>query len=297
MLRIRFHGRGGHGVKTASRIVGSAAYRAGFFAQDSPIYGAERRGAPIAAFTRISEDPILERGIIEAPDLIVVADETLLSDPLAGVLAGEETASAIFVNTDSAQRITQSAGISLSLFTYDVTARTAQEFGRASAMSAGLAGAAARLSGLIDEDYLLAAVREELDALGFSPELIEKNAAVAGDVYAALPEVELEQHEAVVAGEVIRMQYDDPVHGAPEILNTGNAILKKTGNWCVEEPIIDLETCTRCGLCVVLCPDGAIALDKDAFPVIDYDHCKGCMICREICPPKAISVGKEVRAS
>ena len=296
MLRIRFHGRGGHGVKTASRIVGSAAYRAGFFAQDSPIYGAERRGAPIAAFTRISEDPILERGIIEAPDLIVVADETLLADPLAGVLAGQEAASALFVNTDSVERVGQSADISPELITYDVTSRTVQEFGRASAMSAGLAGAASRLSGLIDEAHLVAAVREELDALGFSPELIEKNAAVASDVYAALPEAELKQRKAVVTGEVVRIQYDDPVHGAPEILNTGNAVLKKTGNWRVEQPIIDLETCTRCGLCVVLCPDGAIALDKEAYPFIDYDHCKGCMICREICPPNAISARKEVKA-
>src|SRR5436309_8292611 len=50
MRRIRFHGRGGQGMKTASRILGSAAFHAGFIVQDSPVYGAERRGAPMAAF-------------------------------------------------------------------------------------------------------------------------------------------------------------------------------------------------------------------------------------------------------
>lgn len=51
MLRIRFHGRGGQGMKTASRIVGTAAFSEGRDAQDAPVYGAERRGAPMVAFT------------------------------------------------------------------------------------------------------------------------------------------------------------------------------------------------------------------------------------------------------
>ena len=77
MIRIRFHGRGGHGTKTASRIVGTAAFLGGYQAQDSPFYGAERRGAAVVAYTRIDQDPILERGLIEQPDFIILADETL----------------------------------------------------------------------------------------------------------------------------------------------------------------------------------------------------------------------------
>ena len=88
MLRIRFHGRGGQGMKTASRIVSTAAFREGLYAQDSPMYGAERRGAPVAAFTRIADTPILERGAIAAADLIVIADETLLDAPQAHPLQG-----------------------------------------------------------------------------------------------------------------------------------------------------------------------------------------------------------------
>ncbi len=81
MLRIRFHGRGGQGMKTASRIVGTAAFHEGHYAQDAPLYGAERRGAPMAAFTRIDQQPILERGLIASPDIVVVAGEMLLIYP------------------------------------------------------------------------------------------------------------------------------------------------------------------------------------------------------------------------
>ena len=75
MLRIRFHGRGGQGMKTASRILGSAAFHAGYVVQDSPVYGAERRGAPMTAYTRMATAPIWECGEIARPDLVVVADD------------------------------------------------------------------------------------------------------------------------------------------------------------------------------------------------------------------------------
>jgi pyruvate ferredoxin oxidoreductase gamma subunit len=101
MLRIRFHGRGGQGMKTASRIVGTAAFHEGYYAQDAPIYGAERGGAPMAAFTRIDDQPIVERGLIAAPDLIVVADQTLLADTHAQPLQGLTANGAVLLNSAS----------------------------------------------------------------------------------------------------------------------------------------------------------------------------------------------------
>ncbi len=52
MYRIRIHGRGGQGIKMASRVLGTALFRSGFTVQDAPIYGAERRGAPIFSYVR-----------------------------------------------------------------------------------------------------------------------------------------------------------------------------------------------------------------------------------------------------
>ena len=57
MYRIRFHGRGGQGMKTASRILGSAFFAEGYEVQDAPRYGAERRGAPIFAYVRAARAP------------------------------------------------------------------------------------------------------------------------------------------------------------------------------------------------------------------------------------------------
>ena len=99
VLRVRFHGRGGQGMKTAGRILGTAAFRAGFVVQDAPVYGAERRGAPMAAFVRIAREPILERGAILDPDLVLIADETLLDDPAALPLGGAGAGTTIVVNS------------------------------------------------------------------------------------------------------------------------------------------------------------------------------------------------------
>ena len=75
-------------MKTASRILGSALFQQGYEVQDAPRYGAERRGAPIFAYVRADKKPINERGIIHRPDLVIVADDTLVAIPAAGVLAG-----------------------------------------------------------------------------------------------------------------------------------------------------------------------------------------------------------------
>src|SRR3990167_4800718 len=122
MRAVRFHGRGGQGAKTASRILGTAAFIEGFVAQDSPIYGAERRGAPVAAFTRIDTGPIKQRGVIVHPDLVVIADASLVEDPAARVLDGIEERTAVFVNSPlSAEQFQAQTSLPGRLATLDLT--------------------------------------------------------------------------------------------------------------------------------------------------------------------------------
>jgi 2-oxoacid:acceptor oxidoreductase delta subunit (pyruvate/2-ketoisovalerate family) len=127
-------------------------------------------------------------------------------------------------------------------------------------------------------------------------DVIEKNQAVATEVFASLVPAAFRPDGAPVREEVALIGYDDPLIGTPSILDAGNAVLQHTGAWRVDRPVIDRDLCTRCGLCIVRCPDGAIALDEHGYPVIDYDHCKGCMICRHECPVLAIVDEKETRA-
>ena len=74
---MRFHGRGGMGVKMSAHLLGLTAFYSGYQTQDFALYGAERRGAPVTSFTRYDKKTIRERGYIAEPDAIIILDETL----------------------------------------------------------------------------------------------------------------------------------------------------------------------------------------------------------------------------
>jgi pyruvate ferredoxin oxidoreductase gamma subunit len=79
LIEIRWHGRGGQGVWTASNIVATAAAYGGKYAQSFPAFGPERSGAPVLSFTRISDEPIEVHSMVYNPDILVILDYTLLS--------------------------------------------------------------------------------------------------------------------------------------------------------------------------------------------------------------------------
>ncbi|MFN7953750.1 MAG: 2-oxoacid:acceptor oxidoreductase family protein [bacterium] len=303
---MRFHGRGGHGVKTSSRILGTAAFHAGFQVQDFPIYGAERRGAPVVAFTRFDTAPILERGPIAHPDLVLVADETLVGEPSAGVLTGAAEARALFVNAApesdhlAAGAPARDPARVRRALALDLTSLAMAVLGRAASLSAGLAAAAARLSGVVELAAVERAIRAELIELGVRNPEIDANVTLARRVFAELPAIEAATDGGATAPPppepLVRIAYEGPIRGAPSILAAGNAVARHTGSWRVERPEIDRERCNACGLCFVRCPDGAVALDDEGYPVVDYDHCKGCLVCAQICPLDAVARRREVRA-
>jgi len=78
LLEIRWHGRGGLGAVTSAELVARAVISEGRYAQSFPSFGPERRGAPVIAFLRISDEFIRTRTPIEEPDVVVVLDPGLL---------------------------------------------------------------------------------------------------------------------------------------------------------------------------------------------------------------------------
>jgi len=78
MIEISIHGRGGQGAVTAARLLAEAAFLEGKHCQAFPTFGAERRGAPVAAFARLSDKPIRSRGLVYNPDHVLVLDLSLL---------------------------------------------------------------------------------------------------------------------------------------------------------------------------------------------------------------------------
>ena len=97
LVEIRWHGRGGQGAKTASLLLADAAFNTGKYIQGFPEYGPERMGAPITAYNRISNSPIVIHSNIYEPDFVVVVDDTLLES--VDVTAGLKETGAIVINT------------------------------------------------------------------------------------------------------------------------------------------------------------------------------------------------------
>jgi 2-oxoacid:acceptor oxidoreductase gamma subunit (pyruvate/2-ketoisovalerate family) len=77
LKEIRIHGRGGQGAVTAAQLLAHAAFIEGKWVQAFPFFGAERRGAPVKAFTRLSDEPILLHSQVYNPDHVVVLDPLL----------------------------------------------------------------------------------------------------------------------------------------------------------------------------------------------------------------------------
>jgi 2-oxoacid:acceptor oxidoreductase gamma subunit (pyruvate/2-ketoisovalerate family) len=99
MREIRFHGRGGQGTVIASHLLAVALFREGKQVQAFPAFGVERRGAPVTAFLRLSDEPILLRCEIREPDDLVVLDPTLIT--ATDLTAGLKPGGGILINSAS----------------------------------------------------------------------------------------------------------------------------------------------------------------------------------------------------
>jgi 2-oxoacid:acceptor oxidoreductase gamma subunit (pyruvate/2-ketoisovalerate family) len=90
MEEVRFHGRGGQGTVVAAVLMAKAFFRAGLWVQTFPLFGVERRGAPVEAYLRLDREKILIRCNIYTPDHVVVQDPKLLNtvDITAGLKPG-----------------------------------------------------------------------------------------------------------------------------------------------------------------------------------------------------------------
>lgn len=295
MVAVRFHGRGGQGAKTASRILGTAAFLSGYVAQDSPIYGAERRGAPVAAFTRFGREPIRERGAITHPDVVVVADASLLEDPGARVLEGARAQTVLFVNSSlSPDALRAHLSLPEQVMTRDVTGIALQQLGQREAISALLGAVAACLVGL-EWEPVRQAITRELEDLAVAPPVIEKNLTVAKQCYDSVEPTSLHKGggQVISAAALHNPIYEPPTKGTARISAAGNSVLRETGGWRTFRPVLVADKCNGCWLCFVYCPDGVIAMNQDDRPVVDYAHCKGCQICVHECPTHALVAERE----
>jgi len=159
LYEIRWHGRGGQGAVTSSKILADAGFRSGFVGvTGAPSFGAERRGAPVTASTRLSSAPIRVFSQVTSPDVVVVLDDSLLD--VANATAGIGPGGTLVVNTT---RPASELGVSgdVRVVTSDVTgAAQAVDLivGGQPMVSTAILGAVARATGLITMESVEAAI-------------------------------------------------------------------------------------------------------------------------------------------
>ncbi|HEY5548253.1 MAG TPA: 2-oxoacid:acceptor oxidoreductase family protein [Coriobacteriia bacterium] len=180
LTEIRWHARAGQGAVTAAKLVAETALELDRYIQAMPEYGPERMGAPIQAFTRISEDPIEIHNNIEFPDVVVVLDETLL--PIVDVTRGL-TDGIIIVNTCSAPSVVRAAlGLPHgTVATIDATGISLDTLKR-DMPNTPMIGALAKLTGLFTLDQVCAHLAKTFGKK-FSQEVIDANIAAVTRAY------------------------------------------------------------------------------------------------------------------
>ena len=312
MFRIRFHGRGGQGMKTASRILGTAFFMQGYEVQDAPRYGAERRGAPIFAYVRADRSPVNERGIISHPNLVVVSDDTLVGMPAAGVMQGIDQDTVLLINSHESadtwqQRLNTQATILILPAREDAKEKTIDR-AELPYISSSCAAACAALTNVISSEVFASALTEELEHLG--DEIVKQNLEIALTAFDAMsPHAGIVKESGLPSAtdyqkpEWIELPLDSAEISAPATHAGVTSVKVRTGLWRTMRPVINYEKCSGCWwVCSTYCPDGAINVSAEGLPDIDYDHCKGCLICVAQCPPDAIEaipehIAKELEAT
>lgn len=322
MKEIRIHGRGGQGSVTAAELLAIAAFEDGKFSQAFPFFGVERRGAPVTAFTRLSDKKIRLRSQIYEPDYVIVQDATLIS--AVDVTAGLKPEGVVIVNSEKSAGDVGLDG-TIDVRTIDATGIALEIIGRPivnTTLLGAFAGATAEISFESIKKSVLAR---------FPGKIGEANVQAAEKAHSLMSTAE-KKHRGRKSKTRLRMQTS---MASPSATSTSEKILPgvigkpgtsettKTGDWRVFYPEFDMEQCIRCGRCLENCPDAAVTeriltgkqaekAKKQAEELektgkikkaaakkahiryeLNPEYCKGCGICANECPIQGIRMKLE----
>ena len=274
----------------AAQALASSAHAEGGYATAFPFFGAERRGAPVLAFTRIDEKRVYRKTQVYEPDFVVVLDEGLLDT--VNVVEGLKEGGMVLVN--SAKKPEEvDVGIDVKMATVDATS-VALEVLKQPATNSSILGALSKATGLVSIESIEKGILQVFgDRLG--PKIGEKNAKAARVAYdKTLVGESRGKRELKTAEKWLPDVNELPIGVAGVAMDTGSGAVgpgsfleNKTGSWKVFRPEYDAEKCTMCNFCWFYCPEGCI-YRKDDHMEFDMDYCKGCGICANECPVDAI---------
>ncbi len=164
LVEIRWHGRGGQGAVTSAELLARAAISEGKYAQAFPAFGAERRGAPVLAYDRISAGkPIRIRAEVGEPDVVVVLDPGLLR--IVNVTSGLKGKGALIINTKKSVREFESAfGSKWQLAVVDAT-KIARETLGVPIVNTTMLGALVKVTGVVKLESLFEPIKQRFGRL------------------------------------------------------------------------------------------------------------------------------------
>ncbi|GAB4278655.1 MAG: 2-oxoacid:acceptor oxidoreductase family protein [Coriobacteriia bacterium] len=175
LTEIRWHSRAGQGGVTAAKLVAETAMEAGRYIQAMPEYGPERMGAPIKAFTRVSDDPIDIHCNIVTPNVVVILDDTLLDT--VDVAEGLTEDGVVVVNTCSTPEQVRAKLSSppAKVGCVDASGISRETLGR-DIPNTPMIGALAKVTGLLELDDVVAHVRKTFGKK-FTQDVVDANVA------------------------------------------------------------------------------------------------------------------------
>lgn len=170
MIEIRFHGRGGQGAVTSAELIALAAIEQGRYAQSMPSFGPERRGAPVQAYLRVSDEPIRVRAEVNHPDIVVVLDDGLVQ--IMDVTMGLKTGGMVVINSTHPESDLRGAMKYKGRLAIVDALKIALETLKVPITNTTMLGALIKASGLVPLDTVIPQIEHR-----FNPKLAERNVA------------------------------------------------------------------------------------------------------------------------
>lgn len=295
---IRLESIGGLGANLAGKILGEAGVSMGFDSASFSSYGSEKRGSPVKAHIRYSEQNIRISSPVINPDILAVFHKNLIGRE--NILSGTDENTAIVINTplrpdDIELDISKGA-----VYTVDALKISMETRSRINTV---ILGAVAKASGFIPLEIIFETLRSTIGRK--YPALLDNNIEGAARGYSEVCVREYhtkkdpaENNFHISAG----WGYKNAPKGGVITLR-GNMVsndLSASREGYI--PIFIKEKCINCGLCESTCPDMVFQFEQGEYrgrkamvnKGPDYIHCKGCMRCVAICPTEALVSGEDL---
>jgi len=184
MIEIRIHGRGGQGAVVASAVLASALFYDGRYVQAFPAFGVERRGAPVAAFTRWDYKPIRIRTNVYQPDHVIILDWTLILEGVDVAIGLKENGWILINSSKEDLDIDNFSKYKVAIVDAGAIA-VKHKLGTPTApvVNTAIIGAFSKITGMVTIGSVIRAIRENV------PDKQEENVASAREAYSKVHRV------------------------------------------------------------------------------------------------------------